>query len=146
MALNVGDIVEGVVSNLVKFGAFVNLEDGKSGLVHISEISNSYVENLSDFLEKGQKVKVKILSMEEGGKIALSMKATEEKPKPSYPKLKRVAESKEFSENTWERNTTTDMNFEDKLSKFLKDSNEKIEQARSREKQKHSRTRSRNRF
>lgn len=146
MALNVGDIVEGVVSNLVKFGAFVSLEDGNSGLIHISEISNSYVENLSDFLEKGQKVKVKVLSVEEGGKIALSMKAIEDKPKQESSRIRHIAETRQVTEVPFEKKENIDMNFEDKLSKFLKESNEKIEQARSREKQKQSRTRSRNRF
>ncbi|MDO5715203.1 MAG: S1 RNA-binding domain-containing protein [Tissierellia bacterium] len=139
MALSVGDIVDGVVTNLVKFGAFVDLDEGKSGLVHISEISDSYVRNVSDFLEKGQKVKVKILSMDPGGKIALTMKGLQEDSKESEPKT-------DNQEEYFNRNSEVNKNFEDKLNRFLKDSNEKIEQARSREKQKQSRTRSRNRF
>ncbi|WP_071028048.1 S1 RNA-binding domain-containing protein [Peptoniphilus raoultii] len=130
MSLAVGDVALGIVSNLTKFGAFVNLDDGASGLVHISEISDSYVENVSDFLEKGQKVKVKVISIDDKGKVSLSIKAAMEKKPPEI------------------HFTKPDLNasFEDKLSKFLKDSNEKLEQARSREKQKTKSNRSRNRF
>ncbi|SHH19970.1 S1 RNA binding domain protein [Anaerosphaera aminiphila DSM 21120] len=119
MALAVGQIVDGVVTNILKFGAFVNLPEGKSGLVHISEVSDSYVENINDFLKKGQEVKVKVLSIDEKGKIDLSMKQAQKKStKPAeFEKSKR----------------DDDASFEDKLSKFLKDSNEKFEQARSRE-------------
>ena len=134
MALAVGQIVDGVVSNLTKFGAFVNLPDNKSGLVHISEISDSYVESVSDFLEKGQKVKVKILSLDDRGKIALSMKQAQKK-------TNRPVEV-DFSSKD-RRNE--DASFEDKLSKFLKESNEKMESARSRENSKMSGSRSRHR-
>lgn len=123
MSLAVGQIVEGEVSKILKFGVFINL-DGGVGLVHISEISDEYVENISDFLKIGQKVKVKILSIEDD-KISLSIKAT--KPKTSKP----------IEFNT--RSIDSDMSFEDKLSKFMKDSNEKLEQARSRENFKMSR-------
>lgn len=130
MALAVGQIVDGTVSNLTKFGAFVNLPEDKSGLVHISEISDSYVENVSDFLEKGQKIKVKILSLDDRGKIALSMKQAEKK-------------SAKPVEINFSKKQDNDLSFEDKLSKFLKDSNEKMESARSRENSKMSGSRSR---
>lgn len=130
MALAVGQIVDGTVSNLTKFGAFVNLPEDKSGLVHISEVSDSYVESVSDFLKKGQKVKVKILSLDDRGKIALSIKQVESKSvKPAEIKF-----TKRHDE---------DVSFEDKLSRFLKDSNEKMEAARSRENSKMSGSRSR---
>lgn len=118
MALTVGQIVEGVVSNVMKFGAFISLPEEQSGLVHISQISDSYVENVSDHLEKGQTVKVKILSMEDG-KIDLSIKQA--LPKTSKPAVVDFEKPEK------------DSSFEDKLSKFLKDSNEKYEQARSRQ-------------
>lgn len=131
MALAAGQIVDGVVSNLTKFGAFVNLPEDKSGLVHISEVSDSYVENISDFLKKGQKVKVKVLSLDDKGKIALSIKQAQKKSsKPA-----EIDFSKNRSEDS--------LSFEDKLSKFLKDSNEKMEAARSRENSKMSGSRSR---
>lgn len=69
----VGSILEGKVTSIMKFGAFVALEGGRSGLVHISEIANTYVNDVHDFLKEGQAVKVKVLSTE-NGKINLSIK------------------------------------------------------------------------
>lgn len=132
MAVAVGDIVEGVVSNLTKFGAFINLDDGESGLCHISEVSDKYVEKISDFLEVGKEVKVKVIS-NQNGKIALSIRQA--LPKREVPKAPRIVNTDNL-----------DSNFEDKLSKFLKESNEKLEQARSRQKQKNKSSRARNRF
>ena len=126
MELSVGQIVDGEVSNIMKFGAFVDLADNKSGLVHISEISDDYVEKVSDFLEKGQKVKVKVLSIDDSGKIALSLKDAKEK--------KKVEETDCPKEEKQEK----DLSFEDKIAKFLKDSNEKLEKARSRQNSKMS--------
>lgn len=74
MQIEVGSILEGKVTGITKFGAFVELPEGKSGMVHISEISSTYVENVSDFLSEGQTVKVKVLSVAENGKISLSIK------------------------------------------------------------------------
>lgn len=126
MELSVGQIVDGEVSNIMKFGAFVDLDDNKSGLVHISEISDDYVEKVSDFLEKGQKVKVKVLSIDDSGKIALSLKDAKEKKK---------VEETDFSKK---KKKEKDLSFEDKIAKFLKDSNEKLEKARSRQNSKMS--------
>lgn len=78
MQIEVGSILEGKVTGIMKFGAFVDLPDGKSGMVHISEISNTYVENVSDFLTVGQEVKVKVISINENGKIGLSIKKLED--------------------------------------------------------------------
>ena len=68
MQLEVGTILEGKVSGITKFGAFVTLPEGKSGLVHISEIANSYVNEVSEHLSMGQTVKVKVISVSEEGK------------------------------------------------------------------------------
>ena len=73
MELQVGSILEGKVTSITKFGAFVALEGGKSGLVHISEIANTFVNDVHDFLQEGQTVKVMVLSAE-NGKINLSIK------------------------------------------------------------------------
>ena len=72
MRLEVGSIVEGKVTGITKFGAFVELESGKTGLVHISEVSNVFVKEVKDHLAEGQSVKVKILNAQSGGKIELS--------------------------------------------------------------------------
>ncbi len=74
MQIEVGSILEGKVSGITSFGAFVDLPEGKSGMVHISEISNTFVENVSDFLTVGQTIKVKVLAVNENGKISLSIK------------------------------------------------------------------------
>ena len=73
-----GDIVEGVVDSLKDYGAFVNLEGGVSGLLHVSQISSQRIKHPSVVLKEGQQVKVKIRSVE-NGKISLTMKALEER-------------------------------------------------------------------
>lgn len=78
MQIEVGSILEGKVTGITKFGAFVDLSEGKSGMVHISEISNTYVENVSDFLSEGQTVKVKVIAVNENGKISLSIKKVQD--------------------------------------------------------------------
>lgn len=86
--LAVGDIIEGKVTGLTKFGAFVSLPEGKTGLVHISEIASSYVTEVSDHLQSGQTVKVKVIGVGPDGKINLSIKRAEERaqsaPRPPY--------------------------------------------------------------
>ena len=80
MQLEVGMIVEGKVTGITKFGAFVSLPDGKSGLVHISEIANTYVSDVHDHVTDGQTVKVKVLAIAPDGKINLSIKKAEAPP------------------------------------------------------------------
>ena len=83
MEISVGAILEGTIKSITKFGAFVSLPGGRSGLVHISEIAHSYVANVSDFLSEGQAVKVKVVSIDEAGRINLSIKkATPPPPRP----------------------------------------------------------------
>lgn len=77
MQLEQGSILEGKVTGILKFGAFVDIGEGKSGMVHISEVSNTYVNDINEFLKVGQTVKVKVISIGEDGKIALSIKKTE---------------------------------------------------------------------
>lgn len=74
MEIGVGSILEGKVTGITKFGAFVSLGGDKSGLVHISEIADTYVNEVSEHLEKGQTVKVKVLSIDENGRINLSIR------------------------------------------------------------------------
>lgn len=123
--LEIGAIVDGTVKSVMKFGAFVEMEDGNTGLVHISEISNSFVKDINEYVKVGDPVKVKVLEIEDD-KIALSMKQTES-PKP-----------KEKIEVKYE-----DLSFEDKLQKFIKESNTKYEQKRSRQNSKYGRSKSR---
>ena len=73
MALEVGMILEGKVSGITKFGAFVDLPDSKTGMVHISEVAPTYISEISDYVKVGDTVNVKVLAIE-NGKIKLSMK------------------------------------------------------------------------
>ena len=74
MQLEVGGIYEGKVTGITKFGAFVSFEGGQTGMVHISEVAPTFVTEIRDFVSEGQTVKVKVLSINEEGKISLSMK------------------------------------------------------------------------
>ncbi len=84
MEFGVGTITEGKVTGITKFGAFVSLPEGKSGLVHISEIAYSYVNDVKDHLKEGQEVKVKVIGIDENGRINLSIKkAMDPPPRPA---------------------------------------------------------------
>ncbi|MBO5992671.1 MAG: S1 RNA-binding domain-containing protein [Acidaminococcaceae bacterium] len=123
MAIEVGAVVEGEVTGITNFGAFLQLPEGKVGLIHISEVSNVYVKDVHDFLKEHQKVKAKVLSIDARGKIALSLKQLEENPetpaKPVRPKEAPVVEKRAPRQ-------TGPLSFEDKLSKFMKDSDDRL--------------------
>ena len=83
--IEVGAILEGKVTGITKFGAFVSLPGGKSGLVHISEIAYSYVSDVAEHLAEGQDVKVKVISIDENNRINLSIKqALPPPPRPAF--------------------------------------------------------------
>ena len=83
MEFGVGSVLEGKVTGITKFGAFVSLPEGKSGLVHISEIAYTYVNDVKDHLQEGQEVKVKVIGIDENGRINLSIKkAMDPPPRP----------------------------------------------------------------
>ena len=105
MSIEVGSILEGVVTGITNFGAFVGLADGQTGLVHISEVAEAYVKDVNEFLKIGDKIKVKVVAVDPKGKIGLSIKRA--KITVSYDRRKKT------------------VSFEDRLSKFLKDSDEK---------------------
>ncbi len=121
MALEVGSIVEGKVSGITGFGAFIDLPEKKTGLVHISEIARDYVKDIHEHLTVGQTVKVKILTMDPSGKISLSIKkAIVPKPKGA-PFTGRPAEVS-FSSPT----AGQELSFEDKMAKFKQSSDERM--------------------
>lgn len=72
--------VKGVVTGITNFGAFVLLEDGSTGLIHISRVSDRFVKDIHDFLTIGQSVEATLLSKDENGKIALSLKEEDHRP------------------------------------------------------------------
>ena len=86
MEFGVGSIMDGKVTGITKFGAFVALPEGKSGLVHISEIAYSYVNEVTDHLQEGQEVKVKVIGIDQANRINLSIKQVAPPPqRPAYP-------------------------------------------------------------
>ncbi len=109
-----GSIVEGVITGITKFGAFVELPDKTTGLVHISEIADEYVKDINEFFKKADKVKVKVLNIENNGKVGLSIRQAEEGYKPQTKKSK----SKPAVVNK--------ASFEDKMNRFLKESDERL--------------------
>ncbi len=139
MELQVGSILEGKVTSITKFGAFVALEGGRSGLVHISEIANTFVNDVHDYLQEGQAVKVLVLSTE-NGKINLSIKRTlpqQERPAPRGPRpggprpgpggAPRPAQAPRFTPRGQQPLPPSgDQSFEDKLKQFLSSSEGKM--------------------
>ncbi len=166
MQIEVGSILEGKVSGITGFGAFVDLPDGKTGMVHISEVSNTFVENVSDFLTVGQTVKVKVLAVNENGKISLSIKRLQDngsqrggehrdrgrgdnrrggrnnnrngqntgnnkqrdrgaQQRPRQPQHRSVKSAGSPGDFVWQKSTGPE-SFEDMMSKFKQQSDEKI--------------------
>ncbi len=121
MPLEVGQIIEGKVTGITAFGAFIQLPEGKTGLVHISEVAQEYVKDIGSHLKENQIVKVKILTIDQNGKVSLSIKkACDQKPP--------VVVSKVPIEVEWNssKNSADNISFEDRLAKFMKDSDEKL--------------------
>lgn len=106
MPVELGSVLEGVVTGITNFGAFIELPGGETGLVHISEIAEVYVKDIKDFLKTNDRVTVKVISIDERGKIGLSIKQA--KPVSRLVTKKRTSDS-----------------FEEKLAKFLKESEER---------------------
>jgi S1 RNA binding domain protein len=117
MTLKAGNIIEGTVINITNFGAFVDVE-GKTGLVHISEVADTFVKDIRQHIKEQDKVKVKVISVDENGKISLSIKQAMIQKKSVKP-----------VEIDWatEKGKHNGANFEDIMSKFLKDSEERMQ-------------------
>lgn len=127
-------MVEGKVTGITKFGAFVELPGGKTGMVHISEVATTYVKEISDHLSQGQMVKVKILSVTDDGKVSLSIKRCQDaSQQPQQPQPQRKPfpprESRPRQDRGWQPKApkpTENMSFEDMLSKFKQTSDDKM--------------------
>jgi len=122
MQLEVGAILEGKVTGISKFGAFVALPDGKVGLVHISEVAPVYVKEITDHIKENDAVRVKVLDMKDG-KISLSIKRAMDPPK-SPPRRAPVAK-KPFNAGFGQRSNEP-QSFEDMMSKFKQTSDERM--------------------
>lgn len=136
MSLEVGNKVEGKITGLAKFGAFIDLGDNKTGLVHISEVSDKFVEDINDELKVGQIVTVEVLSIDNSGKIALSMRNREkeaaekkEQPKKEYQKRETSNRrpSKPFNKK---QSNNNNQDFDSLMNDFLKESETRLSSLR----------------
>jgi S1 RNA binding domain protein len=105
--IEVGGVIEGVVARIENYGAFLQLENGKMGLVHISEIDRNYVKDVREHLREGDKVQARVVAIKDDGKIDLSIKALQD---PAPPRQRRGS----------------DPEFEQMLKKFMKQSEERL--------------------
>lgn len=140
MQPDVGKIYEGKVTGITKFGAFVEIEPGVTGMVHISEVANTFVNEIKDHLTEGQQVKVKVLSVSEEGKISLSIKkALPAPPKKEFRgpreggrpnggagKPSGIAGKPRQDKAVSKEPQTPESAFEDMLNKFKASSDERI--------------------
>jgi S1 RNA binding domain protein len=124
MQLEVGNILEGKVTGITKFGAFVDLGEGKTGMVHISEVASTYVKEIKDQITENQMVKVKILSIGEDGKISLSIKKAVDNPPPQQRRPQYNNRRDGFDSGSSKKNEPP--SFEDMMSKFKQSSDEKM--------------------
>lgn len=126
MAVEIGSVYDGAVTGLTKFGAFVKLSDGTVGLVHISEVANEFVNDISEKLSVGDSVKVKVIEISDNGKVSFSIKkaVVEDKPKPKKPR------PRDNAGKAWKgaasQNPNTPMSFEDMMARFKAQSDDKI--------------------
>ena len=125
MSNEIGKILDGKVTSITSFGAFVSLPDQKSGMIHISEISDSYVKDINEFLKVGQNVCVKVCSVDDKGRIALSLKQVAENVVENKTEKNDITKRTDNSVYN-DKKDTENNSFEDMMSRFLKTSNEKI--------------------
>lgn len=112
MSVEVGQKVQGKVTGITNFGAFVELPDNKSGLVHISEISDSYVKDINDVLTMGQEIEVRVLSIAPDGKISLSLRqANESSESKSAPRTNRDGFQSQANHNRKPKFESKDNNY-----------------------------------
>lgn len=118
MDLEVGAICSGKVTSITKYGAFVSLDEKKSGMVHISEVSQTYVNDINEHLTVGQEVKVKVIGIDENGRISLSIRKAQPPAPRSRDGFRPAPQSSQ--------QRPSEMSFEDKLKQFMQDSDSKI--------------------
>ncbi len=130
-----GSIVEGVVTGITKFGVFVDFGNGESGLVHISELSYSYVTDVNEFIKINDTVKAKVIKLDDDGKISLSIKQAQPK---KVNRTQKDAASPRPDTFDWTAKQDEDLSFEDKMSRFktqseeiLRDNKRRMENKRS---------------
>ncbi len=119
MPIEIGSIARGKVTGLTRYGAFVALEGGGVGMVHISEVSYKYVEDINQHLQVGQEVDVRVLKVDENGRYSLSIKKAQDAPAP------RRRETSPAPAPVKKEQTAQD-SFEDKLKAFMQSSDSRI--------------------
>lgn len=127
--VEVGQVVEGTVTGITHFGAFVALPNGKTGLVHISEVADTYVRDINDFLHDQDPVRVKVLSMDDRGKVALSIRQANPNAAPG-PRGGGGGGGGGRRPRSGGAGRGGAPTFEDKLSRFMKDSESRLSDLR----------------
>lgn len=127
--IEAGSVLEGKITGITKYGAFVALPGGKSGMVHISEVSTEFVREIRDFLTENQQVRVKVISIDENGKIALSLKRVH--PEEGTAEAVSAGPPAASAPSSWKAPPKKSLSssgdpFEDMMSKFKSESEEKI--------------------
>ncbi|MCY0887853.1 MAG: S1 domain-containing RNA-binding protein [Alicyclobacillaceae bacterium] len=123
MSIEVGSKLSGKITGITNFGAFVLLPGGETGLVHISEVSNSYVKEIREHLQLNQEVTVKVINVDPSGKIGLSIRQADD----SAPAVRPTRDSGHRGRSG---HIPHRMTFEDKMSRFMKDSEERLQALR----------------
>lgn len=124
MVFEIGEVVEGKVKSITNFGAFIDFENGNSGLVHISEISNDFVKDIRDHLKEGQTIKAKVISAEPSGKLGLSIKRLQNESTMKNDASNSRGDMNKFKKYMVSKSTSS--RFEDMMAKFKQISDEKI--------------------
>ena len=123
MQLTVGEIVEGKVTGITNFGVFVDLGENQTGMVHISEVAQSYVNDIREHVKEGDIVKMKVLNIGDDGKISLSIKRAEE---PKKTERKPKTPPKPDSSFVWTEKKVEAASFEDMMNRFKQVSDDKF--------------------
>lgn len=141
MQIEVGTIVNGKITGITDFGAFLEFEGGKSGMIHISEVSTGFVKDIKEHLQVGQEVKAKVISISDAGKISLSIRKLESDQAPEKSQDQKPEKKPQFQKNNQNRSANNPrvwqgqkssapsgekMSFEDMMASFKKQSDEKM--------------------
>lgn len=116
-----GSVVDATISGVMKFGVFVEFGDGESGLVHISELSYEYVPDINEFIKKDDKVKAKVIKIDDDGKVSLSIRQAKPREKAVRPRPEQSHRPDSFD---WTARNEEELSFEDRLSRFKHESEE----------------------
>ncbi|MBN2981250.1 MULTISPECIES: S1 domain-containing RNA-binding protein [Cohnella] len=127
MAIEVGTKLEGKVTGITHFGAFVDLSGGVTGLVHISEIADSYVKDVNEHLKISDVVTVKVINVDKDGKIGLSIRQAVDKPPEQQQQYREQRGPRgDRGGRPFKPGGPGRASFEDKMNRFLKDSEERM--------------------